>query len=196
MPLYSHHTTRLTRSGSSVKTLCHYEPRVGGRFSGVLKVASAMLGQNINDHIHLIFPHDPLAARPISRPSKNGVPVGSLCSEIAHKNKWYYQPLKTKISSIPTNHRQGAGVVGFCAAFMIVFTSTFSLDSFYFNTFTSVCWMHKTLLCFRKQETLLCFREQETLLCFVHPANGSENVWDLASNTNRRDVTQHRWYNL
>ena len=33
----------------------------------MLKVVSAMLGRNINDHIHLIFPHDPLAARPISR---------------------------------------------------------------------------------------------------------------------------------
>ena len=50
------------------------------------------------------------------------VSVGSLCSEITHKNKWYFQPLKTKIDSIPTNHPQGVGVVGFCAAMMIVFT--------------------------------------------------------------------------
>ena len=28
-----------------------------------LKVVSAILGRNINYHIHLIFPHDPLAAR-------------------------------------------------------------------------------------------------------------------------------------
>ena len=45
-----------------------------------LKVVSAILGRNINDHIHLIFPHDPLAGRLIS---------------------------------LITNHRQGAGVVGF-----------------------------------------------------------------------------------
>lgn len=36
----------------------------------VLKVVSAIAGPNINDHIH---PHDPLAARPISRPSKKRV---------------------------------------------------------------------------------------------------------------------------
>ena len=57
--------------------------------------------------IHLIFPHNPLVARPISGPSKKRVSVGSLCSEITHKNKWYYQPLQTKTNSIPTNHRQG-----------------------------------------------------------------------------------------
>ena len=50
----------------------------------LLKVASAMLGQNINDHIHLCI----------------------------HKF----------INSIPTNQRQGVVVVGFSAAFMIVFT--------------------------------------------------------------------------
>ena len=88
----------------------------------VLKVASAILGRYINDHVHLIFPHGPLAACPISRPSKNHVSVGSLGSEILHKNKWYYRPLKTKINSVPTNHRQEVGVVVFCAAFMIVFT--------------------------------------------------------------------------
>ena len=91
-------------------------------------VVSAILSRNINDHIHLIFPHVLLAARPIHRPSKKQVSVGSLCSEIAHKNKWYNQPLKTKIISIPTNHRQGVCVVGFCAVFMI---------DFY--------WMHETL---------------------------------------------------
>ena len=69
---------------------------------------------NINDHIHLIFPHDPLAARPVIRPSKKRVSVASLRCEIVHKNTWYYQPLKTKSNSIPTNHRQGVGVVGFC----------------------------------------------------------------------------------
>ena len=37
------------------------------------------------------------------------------------RGKWYYQPLNTKINSIPTNHRQEVVVVGFCAAFMIVF---------------------------------------------------------------------------
>ena len=36
----------------------------------MLKVDSAILGRNINYPIHLIFPHDPLAARLISRPSK------------------------------------------------------------------------------------------------------------------------------
>ena len=30
----------------------------------VLKVVSVILGRNINDGIHLIFPHDPLAAAP------------------------------------------------------------------------------------------------------------------------------------
>ena len=65
--------------------------------------------RNINDHIYLIFPHDPLAACPISRPSKKRVSVGSVCFEIVHKNKRYCQPLKTKINSIPTNHRQGVG---------------------------------------------------------------------------------------
>ena len=46
----------------------------------------------------------------------------SLSSVIVHKNKWYYQPLKTKIKSITTDNRQGVGVVGFYSAFMIVFT--------------------------------------------------------------------------
>ena len=69
----------------------------------MLKVVSAILGRNINDHIPPIFPHNPLA-----------VSVGILCSEIVHKNKWYYQPLKTKINSIPTIHQQGVGVVGLC----------------------------------------------------------------------------------
>ena len=36
-----------------------------------------------------------------------------------------YQPLKTKINSIPTNHQQVVGVVGFCAEFMIVFTGCY-----------------------------------------------------------------------
>ena len=87
-----------------------------------LKVVPAILGQNINDHVHLIFPHDPLAARPISRPSKRRFSVGSLFSEIAHKNEWYNQPLKTKINSIPTFHQQEVGVVWFSAAFMIDFS--------------------------------------------------------------------------
>ena len=87
-----------------------------------LKVVSAILGRNKNDHIHLIFPHHPLAARPISRPSKKRVSVGSLCSYIVHKNKWYNQRLKTKINGIPTNHRQAVGVAGLCAASLIVFT--------------------------------------------------------------------------
>jgi hypothetical protein len=39
----------------------------------VLKVVSAILGRNINDLIHLIFPHDPLAARPISRALKKRI---------------------------------------------------------------------------------------------------------------------------
>jgi hypothetical protein len=72
-------------------------------------VVSAILGQNINDHIHLIFPHDQLAAH---------IFADSLCSEIVDKNKWYHQPRKTKINSIPTNQRQGVVVVGFFAAFI------------------------------------------------------------------------------
>ena len=48
--------------------------------------AKGFLGRNINDHIHLIFPHDTLAARPI-RLSKKRISVGSLCSEITHNNK-------------------------------------------------------------------------------------------------------------
>jgi hypothetical protein len=47
-----------------------------------LKVVSAISGPNINDHIHLIFPNDLLAARPISRLSKKRFSVGSLGSEI------------------------------------------------------------------------------------------------------------------
>ena len=90
----------LNVGGPSEELLCSF------RFMGFLKVVSAILGRNINDHIHLIFPYDLLAARPISRLSKNHV----------------YQPLQTKLNSIPTNHRQGVAVVGFCAAFMIVFT--------------------------------------------------------------------------
>ena len=39
-------------------------------FDNRLKVASAILGRNTNYHNHLIFPHDPVAARPISRQSK------------------------------------------------------------------------------------------------------------------------------
>ena len=45
-------------------------------------------GPNINDHIHLIFPNDPLAGRPISMPSKNRVSVGSLGSEICTQKVW------------------------------------------------------------------------------------------------------------
>ena len=37
----------------------------------------------------------------------------SLCSDITHKNKRYYQPHLTIINIDPTNHRQGVGVVGF-----------------------------------------------------------------------------------
>ena len=36
----------------------------------ILSEKSDFLGQNINDYIHLIFPHDPLAARLMSWPSK------------------------------------------------------------------------------------------------------------------------------
>ena len=57
---------------------------------GLLTVVTVIVGRNIDYHIHLIFPHDPRAARPLSRPSKKTVSVGSLCSEIAHKKKWYY----------------------------------------------------------------------------------------------------------
>jgi hypothetical protein len=85
----------------------------------LLKVVSAILGRNINAQIHLIPLQDPLASRPIAGLKKKHVSVVSLFSEIVPKNIWYYQPLKTKINSIPTDHRQG---VGFCDAFMIVFT--------------------------------------------------------------------------
>ena len=115
-----------------------------------LKVVSAILGRDINDHIHLIFLHDPLASCPISRPAKKHVSFCRLFSEIVHKNKWYYQPIKTKIISIPTNHRHEVGVVGFL------------LDA----------WDTEG---------------RGELALFV---------WDLASNTNRSDVTQHRWCNL
>ena len=70
--------------------------REGVLITLMLKVISAMLGRNINDHIHLIFSHDPLAARPIS---------------ILHKND--YQPLKTKINGMPTNHDKGWELWGF-----------------------------------------------------------------------------------
>jgi hypothetical protein len=53
-------------------------------------------GWNINYHIHLIFPNDPLAARPISMPSKNRISVGSLGSEICTQNKWVHHHSKPK----------------------------------------------------------------------------------------------------
>ena len=59
-----------------------------------------------------------------SRSAKKRVSVGSLRSEIVHGYKWYYQSLKTKINSIPTNHRQGVGVGG-------VFTSSNGFISFW-----------------------------------------------------------------
>ena len=62
------------------KTMTH-------KSQGALKVVSVIQGRNINDHIHLIFPPDRLAALHRSRPSKKHVSVGSLCSGIAHKNK-------------------------------------------------------------------------------------------------------------
>ena len=68
------------------------------------------------------WPHSPdLSSRsPSCPPRKQAVKKTCLCRQPVHKNKWYYQPLKTKINSIPTNHRQGAGVVGFCARACIV----------------------------------------------------------------------------
>ena len=92
-----------------------------------LKVASVILGRSINDHIHLIFPHDPLAVGLISRPSKIRVSVGSLCSEIVTKNKWYYQPLKTKING---NANQTTDWGGYCGVLRCVH------DSFYWMTET------------------------------------------------------------
>ena len=65
------------------------------------------------DHIHLIFPNDPLAARPISMPSKKRVSVGSLGSEICTQKQLVSPPLKTKINSVPTNHRQWWVLWGF-----------------------------------------------------------------------------------
>jgi len=41
--------------------------------SDTLKVVSVISGPNKNDHIHLIFPNNPLAARPISRLLKKNV---------------------------------------------------------------------------------------------------------------------------
>ena len=79
-----------------------------------------MLARDINDHIHLTFPHN----------------------------------IFPKVNSNPTNHRQGAGVVGFCAAAMIVFN-----------------------------------RMHETPKGRGGPALF---VWDIASNTNRSDVTPQR----
>ena len=40
-------------------------------FNHVLKVVSAILGRNINDHIHLIFSPDPLATRPVASGSRS-----------------------------------------------------------------------------------------------------------------------------
>lgn len=62
----------------------------------LLKVVSAIAGPNIKDHIH---PHDPLAARPISRPSKK-TRLCSLGSEICTQKHLLstsvHHPLKSK----------------------------------------------------------------------------------------------------
>jgi hypothetical protein len=98
-------------------------------FKTALKGCISDSDRNIKYHIHLLLPHDPLAARPISRLSKNRVSLGSLDSEIAHRNKWYYQHLKIKINSVPTNHRQGVGVVVFRArAREVVATNSCCID--------------------------------------------------------------------
>ena len=85
------------------------------------KVVSAIPGRRINDHVHLISPHDPLAARPINRPSKQT----RLCRQHMLRDRTQKQmvlPTSQNQNSIPTNQRQGVGVVGFCAAVMTVFT--------------------------------------------------------------------------
>ena len=54
-----------------------------------------------------------LAARPISMLSKNRVSLGSLGSEICTQKQLVSTSLKTKINSVPTNHRQGRVLWGF-----------------------------------------------------------------------------------
>ena len=67
----------------------------------LLKVLAVILGPNINYPIHLISDlSSQFASCPPHKPAVKKHPsVGSLCSEITHKNKWYYQPLKIKINS-------------------------------------------------------------------------------------------------
>ena len=47
-----------------------------------LKVVSAILGRNINDHIHLIFPHDPLAAG-----RQNNTSLSAACAQRSYTKK-------------------------------------------------------------------------------------------------------------
>ena len=51
-------------------TLMEVGTRINSHRQWKLRVVSAILGRNINDHIRLIFPHNPQAARPVSWPSK------------------------------------------------------------------------------------------------------------------------------
>ena len=89
-----------------------------------LKVPSAILGRNINDHVHLIFPHDPLAARPISRPSKK------LCRQPVRRDRTQKQMVlpttanQNKYYSNQSPTRGGCWVVGF-ALRLIQFLSCF-----------------------------------------------------------------------
>ena len=101
-----------------------------------LMVVSAILGQNINDHIHLIFPHDQLAAH---------IFADSLCSEVVDKNKWYHQPRKTKINSIPTNQRQGGLLLGFLLHSSEV-TSPYIADATFSRFIESTRYLNAALL--------------------------------------------------
>jgi len=62
------------------------------------------MGRNINYHIHLIFPNDPLAARPISKSSKNCISVCSLGSEMSTQNKWVHHQVMTGAGVALTSH--------------------------------------------------------------------------------------------
>ena len=75
-----------------------------------LKVVSVISGPIINDHIHLIFPNDPLAARPISRLSKKRVSVGSLGSEICTQKQMGTTTTQNQNKQCFNQSLTGAGV--------------------------------------------------------------------------------------
>ena len=63
--------SQIAETGPIVKMSC--QPLIFILDNPERRVVSDILGRNLNDHIHLIFPHDPLAARPMSRGSKKNV---------------------------------------------------------------------------------------------------------------------------